>query len=81
MPNPRLSMYHTARRTLILAAAALAFGVGKADATLTLSDADLAALVTGKATARSLFQFGKLRIDGDVAVAHRLGFLKALIDP
>jgi 3-hydroxyacyl-CoA dehydrogenase/3a,7a,12a-trihydroxy-5b-cholest-24-enoyl-CoA hydratase len=50
-----------------------------ADATITISDADLAALVTGKATAKNLYQFGKLRVDGDVSVAHRLGFLKALI--
>ncbi|MBA3454455.1 MAG: SCP2 sterol-binding domain-containing protein, partial [Deltaproteobacteria bacterium] len=51
----------------------------KVDATVTITDADLVALTTGKATAKSLYQFGKLRVDGDVSVAHRLGFLKALI--
>ncbi len=51
----------------------------KLDATVTISDGDLVELVTGKATAKSLFQFGKLRVDGDVTVAHRLGFLKGLI--
>jgi hypothetical protein len=36
-------------------------------------------LASGKATARELFQQGKLWIDGDVSVGHRLGFLKGLI--
>ncbi|MGE3459906.1 MAG: SCP2 sterol-binding domain-containing protein, partial [Kofleriaceae bacterium] len=49
------------------------------DATLTISDADLVALVTGKATAKNLYQHGKLKVDGDVSVAHRLGFLNKLI--
>ncbi len=48
-------------------------------ATLTLTDADLGDLAAGKTGARELFQFGKLRIDGDVTVAHRLGLLKGLI--
>jgi 3-hydroxyacyl-CoA dehydrogenase/3a,7a,12a-trihydroxy-5b-cholest-24-enoyl-CoA hydratase len=43
--------------------------------TFTLADAALPAL---GAAARDLFQHGKLRIDGDVAVAHRLGLLKGL---
>ena len=51
----------------------------KPDAVCTLDDADLASLATGKASARQLFQRGKLRIDGDVSVGHRLGFLKGLI--
>jgi 3-hydroxyacyl-CoA dehydrogenase/3a,7a,12a-trihydroxy-5b-cholest-24-enoyl-CoA hydratase len=50
----------------------------KVDAVFTISDADLVALVSGKATARQLFQQGKLRIDGDISVGHRLGFLKGL---
>jgi 3-hydroxyacyl-CoA dehydrogenase/3a,7a,12a-trihydroxy-5b-cholest-24-enoyl-CoA hydratase len=49
------------------------------DATLTMSDADLGALASGKTTAQKLYQQGKLRIDGDVSVGHRLGFLKGLI--
>jgi 3-hydroxyacyl-CoA dehydrogenase/3a,7a,12a-trihydroxy-5b-cholest-24-enoyl-CoA hydratase len=49
-----------------------------ASATLTLADADLAALAKGTKSARDLFQHGKLRVDGDVSVAHRLGFLKGL---
>ena len=51
----------------------------KVDAVCTLNDADLASLASGKANARELFQQGKLRIDGDVSVGHRLGFLKGLI--
>ena len=50
----------------------------KVDAVCTLGDADLAALASGKATVRQLFQQCKLRIDGDVSVGHRLGFLKGL---
>jgi 3-hydroxyacyl-CoA dehydrogenase/3a,7a,12a-trihydroxy-5b-cholest-24-enoyl-CoA hydratase len=50
----------------------------KVDATITISDADFAALVSGKANAKDLYQHGKLRVDGDVSVAHRLGFLKGL---
>jgi 3-hydroxyacyl-CoA dehydrogenase/3a,7a,12a-trihydroxy-5b-cholest-24-enoyl-CoA hydratase len=51
----------------------------KVDAVCTLCDADLAALATGKASARQLYQQGKLKIDGDISVGHRLGFLKGLI--
>jgi predicted lipid carrier protein YhbT len=51
----------------------------KVDAVCTLDDADLAALASGKASAQNLYQQGKLRIDGDVSVGHRLGFLKGLI--
>ncbi len=50
-----------------------------ATATLTLSDSDLGDLAGGKTTARDLYQHGKLRVDGDVTVAHRLGFFKGLI--
>jgi 3-hydroxyacyl-CoA dehydrogenase/3a,7a,12a-trihydroxy-5b-cholest-24-enoyl-CoA hydratase len=49
-----------------------------ASTTLTLSDADLTALAKGTTTARDLYQHGKLRVDGDVSVAHRLGILKGL---
>jgi len=50
----------------------------KVDTTITISDADFATLAAGKATAQSLFQHGKLRVEGDISVAHRLGFLKGL---
>ncbi|HEY5922270.1 MAG TPA: SDR family NAD(P)-dependent oxidoreductase [Kofleriaceae bacterium] len=50
---------------------------GDAKATLTIADADLPALAAGNV--RSLYQHGKLRVDGDVTVAHRLGFLKGLL--
>ena len=46
-----------------------------AKTTITLSDEDLALLASGKAEARSLFQHGKLRVDGIVTPAHHLGFL------
>jgi NAD(P)-dependent dehydrogenase (short-subunit alcohol dehydrogenase family)/putative sterol carrier protein/acyl dehydratase len=51
----------------------------KADAVCTLCDDDLADLASGKATPRQLFQQGKLKIDGDISVGHRLGFLKGLL--
>jgi (3R)-3-hydroxyacyl-CoA dehydrogenase / 3a,7a,12a-trihydroxy-5b-cholest-24-enoyl-CoA hydratase / enoyl-CoA hydratase 2 len=54
-------------------------GGGAPTTVVTVSDADLAALAAGTATARDLYQHGKLRVDGDVAVAHRLGFLKGLL--
>ena len=47
--------------------------------TITIADADLAELSSGAATPQSLFQKGKLRVDGDVEPAHRLNFLKGLI--
>jgi 3-hydroxyacyl-CoA dehydrogenase/3a,7a,12a-trihydroxy-5b-cholest-24-enoyl-CoA hydratase len=52
---------------------------GTAATTLTISDADFALLASGKATAKSLFQHGQLRVTGDLSVAHRLGFLKGLV--
>ena len=48
----------------------------KVDATFILADADLPDLAAGKV--KELYQHGKLRVDGDVSVAHRLGFLKGL---
>jgi 3-hydroxyacyl-CoA dehydrogenase/3a,7a,12a-trihydroxy-5b-cholest-24-enoyl-CoA hydratase len=52
---------------------------GDTAATIAATDADFTALVTGKQSAKALYQHGKLRVDGDVSVAHRLGFLKGLI--
>jgi len=49
--------------------------VAAAQTTLTLSDEDLAALAAGQADPRSLFQHGKLRVDGQVTPAHHLNFL------
>ncbi|MFT3693631.1 MAG: SDR family NAD(P)-dependent oxidoreductase [Kofleriaceae bacterium] len=45
--------------------------------TLTIKDSDLAGLAAGNT--KSLYQHGQLRVDGDVSVAHRLGFLKGLV--
>jgi NAD(P)-dependent dehydrogenase (short-subunit alcohol dehydrogenase family)/acyl dehydratase/putative sterol carrier protein len=47
--------------------------------TLKLADEDLLALVKSPEAARELYLRGKLRIDGDVRVAQRLGFLKNLV--
>ena len=58
---------------------ALGADPAKVDATLTISDADLASLASGAATAQKLYQQGKLRIDGDASVGQRLGLLKNLI--
>lgn len=51
----------------------------KAVTRLAIDDADLAALVQGQADARSLYQQGKLRVDGDVAPAQKLDFLSGLL--
>ena len=48
------------------------------DCTLTLTDEDLHTLATGAESLQALFQAGKLRVDGDVSVAHRLGFFSKL---
>jgi 3-hydroxyacyl-CoA dehydrogenase/3a,7a,12a-trihydroxy-5b-cholest-24-enoyl-CoA hydratase len=50
---------------------------GTATATFTLRDEDLAAVSAGDVY--GLYQHGKLRVDGDVSVAHRLGLLKGLL--
>jgi 3-hydroxyacyl-CoA dehydrogenase/3a,7a,12a-trihydroxy-5b-cholest-24-enoyl-CoA hydratase len=51
----------------------------KPSATVTLSDDDLAALARGQATARSLYQHGKLRVDGDARAAHHLSLLEGVL--
>lgn len=48
-------------------------------ATLTIADEDLATLCAGEGLAQALFQSGKLRVDGDMRVAQRLGFLNKLV--
>ncbi|HEY1817472.1 MAG TPA: SDR family NAD(P)-dependent oxidoreductase [Kofleriaceae bacterium] len=62
---------------IIEPAAEQTFDLGDAVATLTIKDADLPALAAGNV--KSLYQHGQLRVDGDVSVAHRLGFLKGVI--
>jgi 3-hydroxyacyl-CoA dehydrogenase/3a,7a,12a-trihydroxy-5b-cholest-24-enoyl-CoA hydratase len=49
----------------------------KAAATITVAEEELVALAKGE-SARDLYQHGKLRVDGDVRVAHRLGFMKGV---
>ncbi len=49
-----------------------------ADAVFTLADEDFEALAKGEADAKDLYQRGALRVDGDVRLAQRLGFLKGL---
>ncbi|MBL9107402.1 MAG: SDR family NAD(P)-dependent oxidoreductase [Myxococcales bacterium] len=51
----------------------------KPSATVTLSDDDLAALARGQVTARSLYQHGKLRVDGDARAAHHLSLLEGVL--
>lgn len=53
---------------------------GKADAavTLTLGDDDLVALTKG-ASLRDLYQRGRVRVDGDARLAHKLTFWKGLV--
>jgi alkyl sulfatase BDS1-like metallo-beta-lactamase superfamily hydrolase len=43
-----------------------------AGATVTVGDAQLAALVSGEASMRELFQKGALTIDGDITLARQL---------
>jgi 3-hydroxyacyl-CoA dehydrogenase/3a,7a,12a-trihydroxy-5b-cholest-24-enoyl-CoA hydratase len=50
---------------------------GDAATVLTIADSDLPGLSAGNT--KSLYQHGKLKVDGDVTVAHRLGFLKGLL--
>ncbi len=60
-------------------AGSVASGTSKdATTTITIGDADLGALASGKSSLQSLYQHGKLRVDGDVSVVHRLGFLTRL---
>jgi 3-hydroxyacyl-CoA dehydrogenase/3a,7a,12a-trihydroxy-5b-cholest-24-enoyl-CoA hydratase len=51
----------------------------KAAAVLTVSDDDLVSLSKGEQTAKSLYQHGQLRVDGDVSYAHKLGMLNKLV--
>jgi len=51
----------------------------KATTTLRIDDADLVALSKDPSQVRDFFQRGKLRVDGDVRPAHKLGFLKDLV--
>lgn len=50
---------------------------GDADAVITMTDADLVGIVEGETTVQRLYQHGRLRVDGDVRVAHKLGFFRA----
>ena len=55
---------------------------GEADkpvATLTITDDDLAALARGQTTAQSLYQHGKLRVDGDARAAHHLSLVQGVL--
>jgi 3-hydroxyacyl-CoA dehydrogenase/3a,7a,12a-trihydroxy-5b-cholest-24-enoyl-CoA hydratase len=49
---------------------------GAVTTTVTVADEDLAALAGGKASLQSLYQRGKLRVDGDVAAARHLAALE-----
>jgi 3-hydroxyacyl-CoA dehydrogenase/3a,7a,12a-trihydroxy-5b-cholest-24-enoyl-CoA hydratase len=66
-----------AKLTFVVDGAKQTFDLGDAQATITIADADLPALAAGNV--KSLYQHGKLRVDGDISVAHRLGFLKGVI--
>ena len=47
-----------------------------ASVTLTLAESELEGLFEGSATPADLYQRGKLRVDGDVRVAHKLSVLR-----
>ncbi|AKT43118.1 peroxisomal multifunctional enzyme type 2 [Chondromyces crocatus] len=50
-----------------------------AEATVRIAGDDLVALTRGEARLSSLFQHGKVKVDGDVRVAKRLGLLEGLL--
>ncbi|HEY2511861.1 MAG TPA: SDR family NAD(P)-dependent oxidoreductase [Polyangiaceae bacterium] len=50
-----------------------------AAATLRIEEEDLVALAKGQASPFDLYMHGKLRVDGDAKVAHKLGFLQNLL--
>jgi 3-hydroxyacyl-CoA dehydrogenase/3a,7a,12a-trihydroxy-5b-cholest-24-enoyl-CoA hydratase len=50
-----------------------------ATTTIRLEEEDLVALVKGQANASDLYMHGKLRVDGNVANAHKLAFLQNLL--
>nr|MBA3818912.1 SCP2 sterol-binding domain-containing protein [Deltaproteobacteria bacterium] len=82
--HPKLLQEVRATVKLIVEGHEQTFAIGGADpkqvdATLSITDADFVSLVTSKATAKALYQHGNLKVDGDVSVAHRLGFLKGLV--
>ncbi|MCS6900339.1 MAG: SDR family NAD(P)-dependent oxidoreductase, partial [Polyangiaceae bacterium] len=52
-------------------------GTGEAATTVTLSDDDLEVLVNGSESVQSLYQHGKLRVDGDMGPARKLAILRA----
>jgi len=52
-------------------------GDAQADATLTLTDEDLEAIARGE-DPKGLYQHGKIRVDGNVQLAKKMGFLKQL---
>jgi 3-hydroxyacyl-CoA dehydrogenase/3a,7a,12a-trihydroxy-5b-cholest-24-enoyl-CoA hydratase len=52
-------------------------GEAQADATLTLTDEDLEAIARGE-DPKGLYQHGKIRVDGNVQLAKKMGFLKQL---
>jgi 3-hydroxyacyl-CoA dehydrogenase/3a,7a,12a-trihydroxy-5b-cholest-24-enoyl-CoA hydratase len=50
-----------------------------ATTTVRVEEDDLVSLVKGQATPQDLYMHGKLRVDGDVRVAHNLAFLQNLL--
>ncbi len=53
----------------------------KANAVFRLADADLALLARDPSLSREFFQRGRLRVDGDVRLAHKLAFLLKDLTP
>ena len=73
--NPNLKGEVGGTVTFVVGDQKQTFELGGATATtITIADADLPQL----GNAKSLYQHGKLRVDGDMSVVHRLGFLKNL---
>ena len=51
-------------------------GTGKADCTITVGDDDFVALMSGKANPQNLFMSGKIKIQGNMAMAMKLSKLQ-----
>ncbi|MBL8954755.1 MAG: SDR family NAD(P)-dependent oxidoreductase [Myxococcaceae bacterium] len=78
--NPQLAKEVDAKLTVKVKNpdASQTFELGKGNTTITISDEDLTALAKGERTAKDLYMNGLMRVDGDVAVAHRLGIFNKL---
>ena len=65
----------TSEWTVDCKASTVTKGPGKADCTITLSDADFLALASGKLNGMQAFMSGKMKIKGNMGLAQKFGAL------